>query len=109
MRAGKFARIPQQPSDMAELWHAAVPISSETRPQWALEHTIDRYRYLLSISEATLTAGERDILLQELELLKNLGIAIDTDERDPITHRIYVPGPLKGDIWSIGIYIGDSP
>lgn len=109
MRAGKFAPIPQCPSDMAELWHEAVPISSETLPQWALEDTSDRYRYLLSVPETNLTSAERDILLQELELLQNVGLAIDTDKRDRITHRIYVPGPRKSDVWSIGMFIGDSP
>jgi hypothetical protein len=109
MRTGKFVRIPQHPSDMAELWHEAVPISSETLPQWALEGTSDRYRYLVAVSEANLTSGERDILLQELELLQNFGLAIDTDERDPITRRIYVPGSRKSEIWSIGMFIGDSP
>src|SRR5262245_59872581 len=109
MRAGKFVRIPQHPSDMAKLWHEAVPISSETLPQWALEDTSDRYRCLVSVSEANLTSGERDILLQELELLQNFRLAIDTDERDRITRRIYVPGPRKSEIWSIGVFIGDSP
>jgi hypothetical protein len=109
MRLGKFTRIPERPSDLAELWHNALPISPETLPLWALEDTSDRYRYLVSISEADLTSAERGDLLQELELLKNFGLAIDTDERGPMTHRIYVPGPRKSDIWSIGIFIGDSP
>jgi hypothetical protein len=109
MRNGKFTRIPERPADLAELWHEALPLSPQTLPRWASRNDADRYRYLSSVTATYPSSDEGETLAGELEQLKSVGLAIDTDEHDPSLHRIYVPGPAGSEVWSIGVLIGDSP
>ena len=109
MRKGRFTQIPEGPADMAELWRQAQPLTQETLPLWGSETAADRYRYLGSVAASGLSAEQESLLLAEIEELPTAGLAIDSDGLDPATHRIYVPGPLESNIWSIGIAVGESP
>jgi len=109
VRAGRFTRIPERAEDLAVLWSEAAPLTPETIPPWGAGGIALRYRYLGSAAATGLSGVERESLVEELELLERAGLAIDVDERDPHTYRLYAPGPATSAVWSIGLLVGDSP
>ncbi len=109
MKHGVHFRIPETPTDVELIWRAAKPFEPSQLPDWLSPEDARDYRYVGRSSSAGLAGRQRRCFLAELEELELTGAIIERDARDASIHHVYVPAPLKYDLWSIGIYVGSSP
>jgi hypothetical protein len=107
MRQGKYFRIPENPTDIEQLWGEAKLLTAASLPPWLGPEDANSYRYL-GTSIATLAAAERDSWLSEQNELEAAGFVIDPDRQQDSMRHLYIPAPSE-DVWSIGIYSGRSP
>jgi hypothetical protein len=108
MKEGRFFHIPDHRTDLEQLWASGQPLDLADLPDWILPSEAGLYRYLGAISCKTLAPSERATYLAELEEVDHAGVIIDEDRADPCGQRLYVMKE-KEYLWSIGIYVGDSP
>lgn len=108
MIEGRFFSIPESPSDVDRLRYEASPLSRSTRPPWLEQADSDYYRYLGNRSAAGLASDDRNSFLEEIQHLETAGLVTDRDQANPDVHHIYIRSTSDYDIWSIGIYAGQS-
>ena len=109
MKNGQLFRIPECPGDVDRLRAEAVPLDRFTHPTWLDTTDRDCYRYLGTRSSESLTNGEREQFLAEIEQLEMAGLVLDVDGRDRHLRHLYVQTRADYPTWSIGIYTGQSP
>src|SRR5262249_47062461 len=108
---GKYFRIPEGPDDIELLWREAGPLKADQLPSWLTPEELGDYRCAGVASSAGLSAGQRDDYLAELEQLEAAGLIAEPHPDDPCSQRLYIAEKEKNkyDVWSIGIYLGESP
>ncbi len=109
MKAGRFFRIPERPSELWDLWNQARPLRPDRLPQWLTWEDAAAYRYLASASAAGLTAAENAVFLAEIEELELARLIVDADPGDAHLRHVHIEAPRSEAVWSIGIYQGPSP
>jgi hypothetical protein len=102
MKRGRYFDIPESPSEVEDLWARAQPLSQTKPPDWL---DSSRYRSLPARAHAP-TADNRDDYLAEVRELEGLNILVGSEKCSD--GRLYVGAPWWDQIWSIGIYRGDS-
>lgn len=107
MRQGKYFRIPESPTDIEQLWGEAKLLTVTSLPAWLGGEDASSYRYL-GTSMATPGAVEQNRWLSEQNALEAAGFVIDPDRQQGSMRHLYIPAPSE-DVWSIGIYSGQSP
>lgn len=112
MKQGKYFRIPEGPADIELLWREAGPLKPGELPSWLTPEELADYRCVGLASFAGLSTERRADYLAELEQVEAAGLiaepyAVD----DPCIQRLYIAEREKNkyDLWSIGIYVGESP
>jgi hypothetical protein len=108
MREGRYFRIPEHRTDLERLWAGGKPLGMADLPDWIRPSEAGLYRYVGATSCKDLAPSERAIYRAELERAESAGVIVDLDRADPCGHRLYVMED-KEYLWSIGIYVGDSP
>ena len=108
MRQGRYFRIPENPMDVEQLWGEAELLSTARLPAWLGPEDCNSYRYLGGTSITASRAGDPDGWLPEQTALEAAGLVIDHDPQQGSMRRLYIPAPTE-DVWSIGIYAGQSP
>jgi len=106
MRQGKYFRIPENPTDIEELWGEGKLLTAASLPAWLGPEHASSYRYVGTYI-AALAAAERDSWLVEQEALEAAGFVFDPDRHRLRCVHLYIPAPSE-DVWSIGIYSGRS-
>jgi hypothetical protein len=105
VRQGKYFRVPENPVDLEQMWREAEILSETRLPAWLAAEDVHSYRYLGCASMAIL---EREQWRSDQNALEAAGLIIDQDPRQGLTRHLYIPAPSE-DVWSIGIYSGQSP
>jgi Glycosyl hydrolases family 43 len=108
MKAGKFFLIPETPGDVEVLRAKAAPLDASTQPVWLDGREQGYYRYLASTSTIDPGPGDAEALLWEIEQLELAGLIVNRDSIDSSVHRVYIRSAADYDVWSIGIYTGQS-
>jgi hypothetical protein len=108
MRQGRYFRIPENAADVEHLWCTAEKLSRSSLPHWLTAEDADGYRFLGPTSISTSPTGEQDHWHSETNALEAAGFVVDQDPGQPSIYRLYLPMPNE-DVWSIGIYTGQSP
>jgi hypothetical protein len=109
MKEGKYLRIPERPADIEYLWREAQALDPANLPAWVWPEDASSYRSIGFASWAKLLAHEQRDYFAELEELEAAGLIVDGDSSDRYLHHIYIPAPWYDQVWSIGIYVGESP
>jgi hypothetical protein len=109
MKQGRFFCIPESPGDVDLLRRQASPLDGRTRPRWLDVVDAEYYRYAGRHSCSGLVGADHDQFLAEIAELELAGLVVDQDSQDPDTRHLYVRSAPDYDIWSIGIYAGNSP
>ena len=110
MKPGRYVRlIPEGPDDVRRLWETAAPLDDQSRPDWIDPEDDAEYRLVGPAAPCGGTSGEEQLYAAELDLLESVGFVVDPDSAGPGPHRIFVRRPRADQIWSIGIYEGESP
>ncbi len=111
MKEEKYFRIPERPADIEQLWREAKPLDTKTLPAWLSPEDASMYRLSGPAPAAGMLAGDPQSCFAEVEELELAGLIVDRDRngnRDQMGN-VYVRTLDYPDIWSIGIYAGDSP
>jgi hypothetical protein len=109
VKEGQYARIPDKPGDIERLWHESQPLDPADLPVWVWPEGADGYRSVGFASWAELHAQEQERYFSELKELEAAGLIVDEDPYDRYLHHFYIPAPWWDQVWSIGIYVGESP
>ena len=111
MIEGKYFRIPEGPLDIEMLWRRTPPLEPTNLPSWLTPEDSSEYRCVASASCAGLSADDQENYFAEIEQIEYAGLIADPYPNNRHSHRIYLPAKQKNkyDLWSIGIYCGDSP
>lgn len=109
MRQGRHVPIPENRRDLLGLWATARPLTVATRPHWLAAEDAHGYRLVASPSLAGLPAADRDAAEVEFEAAELARLVVDADTSDADARRVYVAAPRPEPVWSIGMYVGDSP
>jgi hypothetical protein len=109
VKEGKHARIPERPGDIERLWRESQPLDPDNLPLWVWPEDTEGYRSVGFASRAELPANQQKGYFAELEELEVAGLIVDQDPNDPFLRHIYIPAPWWPQVWSIGIYVGESP
>jgi hypothetical protein len=113
MRAGKFFRIPEGPADVERLWKEAEPIDLSKQPDWLTAEEFDLYRYAGSASNPNPLHSRHEEFAIEMEALMDAGLVVDKGAAGGPLYHCYIKDPATAwyneAVWSIGIYVGDSP
>jgi hypothetical protein len=108
VRQGRYFRIPENPTDVEQLWGDAERLTATRLPAWLGPEDSDSYRYVGCTSIVTPGTGNADGWLSERTALEAAGLVIDQDRQQNSIRHLYIPAPSE-DVWSIGIYSGQSP
>jgi hypothetical protein len=109
MRVGTYFHIPDGAADLAQLWRRASILDCATLPPWLTPECAATYRYVGMGSPATGAASNDSTYRAELEQLAAAGLIIDRAPGHDHAHHVYIAEPPHWDVWSIGLYGGDSP
>ncbi len=109
MKEGRYFRIPEGPADVERLWHEAKLLDSSSLPTWLSAEDLPLYRFVGSVSEANLPADETGRYLAERREIEAAGLILDQHPHNPGVSHVIIAAPTTQEIWSIGIYAGDSP
>lgn len=107
MKKGKYFHIPEGPADIERLWQDGAPLDVSSLPSWLSAKTANGYRMASQIVRAIPTDNNGNGFHSELEQLELSGLIVDGNGNGE--KHVYVSTPTYPDIWSIGIYAGDSP
>lgn len=108
MKTGRFFQIPERPGEVDTLRRQACRLTSDTRPRWLDEADDEYYRYVGRRSYSGLMGADNDQFLAEIAELEMVGLVVDQDRDDPDTRHLYIRSSGDYDIWSIGMYTGNS-
>jgi len=111
LKQGKYFRIPEGPVDIERLWREAGPLKAGELPSWLTPEELADYRCTGLASCAGLSTDQRADYLAELEQLEAAGLIAEPHPEDSCARRLYIAEREKNkyDLWSIGIYVGESP
>ncbi len=111
MKQGKYFRIPEGPADIERLWREAGPLKACELPSWLTPEELADYRCTGLATCYDLSTEERGGYFAELEQVEAAGLIPDPHPDDHRIHRIYIAAMEKNkyNVWSIGIYMGESP
>jgi hypothetical protein len=109
MRQGKHFRIPERPADVEFLWREGKRLEAGDLPAWLLPDDSSEYRLANIASTLNLSDGAPKDFKSEMEELELAGMIVEPETNGHSGSRVYIPAPLYPDLWSIGIYSGDSP
>jgi hypothetical protein len=110
VRPGRFVRLlPEGPDDVRRLWDTASPLDGQSRPDWVDPEDEAEYRLVGPTAPCDSASADEQLYAAELELLESVGFVVDPDSAGPGPHRIFVRRPRADQIWSIGVYEGESP
>jgi hypothetical protein len=90
------------------LWRAARPLAGEPLPAWLRAKDAHLYRWLEVSPAVSEPREEGTRAATEIAELAAAGVIVPRDPIDPRVRRCYVRR-REDDIWSIGLYGGDSP
>jgi hypothetical protein len=109
MKKGKYFLIPEGPADIDSLWRGARALQPADLPSWLSPEDAAAYRCAGATPCAGLSAEEKACYFAELEQVEATGL-IAEPYPDGV-HRLFVDEWKKNkyDVWSIGIYVGNSP
>jgi hypothetical protein len=109
MKKGKYFLIPEGPADIEGLWRAAKPLQPADLPSWLSPEDAAAYRCAGATSCTGLSAEEKTRYFAELEQFEASGLVAEPCADG--VHRLFVDEWKKNkyDVWSIGIYAGNSP
>ncbi len=109
MKKGEYFLIPEGPADIDGLWREASPLQPADLPSWLAPEDAAAYRCAGTTSCTGLSAEEKARYFGELEQVEAAGL-IAEPYPDGV-HRLFVDEWKKNkyDVWSIGIYAGNSP
>src|SRR5579884_4276261 len=99
MKRGRYFEIPESARELEDLWARAQPLSQATPPLW-----LDPSRYRSFPAPAHATTAD---YLSEVKELEAMNILVPSEESSG--GRMFVGAPWWDQIWSIGVYRGDSP
>lgn len=105
MKQGKYFRLPDEPSDVQQIWRTAQPLPSGCLPKWLPAEQKTAYRYLGTFSRANLSVPEQEGYFAEMRQLQAAGAIIEQDLFDSDVQRIFITAPRKEAVWSIGVYL----
>jgi hypothetical protein len=108
LKKGRHFQIPEGPADIERLWREGRSLDLAQLPSWLSPHTASGYRLASDVSAATAASENGNGLLAEVEELELAGLVVER-ENGAGSERVYVSAPAYTDIWSIGIYAGESP
>jgi len=108
MKDGLFLRIPQSAVDAERLWAQAAPLDDSNRPQWLSSEKWASYRFGGS-TPSSVSADQASRLAEELSQFESAGGIVDESPGPSGARRVYVPRPWWDQVWSIGMYEGESP
>ena len=109
MKPGRYVRlIPEGPDDVRRLWETAAPLDDQSRPDWVDHEDDAEYRLVGPAAPCRPASDDEQLYAAELDLLESVGFVVDPDSAGPGPHRIFVRRPSADQIWSIGIYEGES-
>jgi hypothetical protein len=109
MKEGKYFRIPEGPADLERLWLEAEPLMVSRLPDWLTPEDVNDYRYLGYASWPAPDGPGHDVYCAEMEELEEAGLITDDASGERGVRRFYMAAPKKDPVWSIGIYVGQSP
>lgn len=109
MKQGQYFRIPEGPTDVDLMRREAEQIGQGTSPGWLDQADWEYYRYLGKRSCKGLSPAERRAFFSEIHELEVAGLVADADANNGDVRHLYIRSRSDYDIWSIGIYRGDSP
>jgi hypothetical protein len=89
------------------LWRDAQPLDAATRPSWLAPTDAVLYRWIAIGATATPPAADRERHDAEIAELEAAGFIVERDPIDQRVSRVYM-ARRDDDVWSIGIYTGDS-
>ena len=107
MRPGKYFQIPEGPADIERLWSKGETLPASSLPSWLSTETAGSYRLASEVVTNLPTKNNGNGFHAEVEELVLAGLIVDGNGEGQ--KHVYVPTPTYTDIWSIGIYAGDSP
>jgi hypothetical protein len=108
LKQGKHFRIPEGPADIERLWREGRSLELEHLPPWLSPETASCYRLASGICTVTASQENGNGMLAEIEELELAGLVVER-KNGLGSEQVYVSSPAYTDIWSIGIYAGDSP
>jgi hypothetical protein len=109
MKEGKFFPLPEGPADLEHLWDQARLLDEASLPSWLTPECAAGYRQVCPAPWGNKVAEEEAALGEELEQLEAAGLIIDRHPAGHRAHQVYMAEPSKWDVWSIGLYTGESP
>lgn len=109
MKDGKYFRIPENHVDLERLWYEAELLDPNHLPSWLCPPDAPRYRFAGSASWPNPFGPGREDYFGEIEQLQAAGLVVDQDPAGRQACRFYVAAPTSEVVYSIGIYVGDSP
>jgi hypothetical protein len=107
VKQGRYFRIPESPTDLEQLWAEANPLTVADSPDWLTPEDVMSYR-CLNPASITSSPEDQNPWVSEVHALESAGLVVHQDSREPSIHHLYVPEPNE-DVWSIGIYQGQTP
>jgi hypothetical protein len=108
LKRGKFFRVPDGPDDMDRLWADATPLETACLPDWLSAEDVASYRLIASPDSASIPPAEYGAYSRELDELRDIGFVVDARPDDSEAHHVYMACPPSQEIWSIGLYAGQS-
>jgi len=109
VKQGKHFQIPEGPADIERLWREGRSLQFAQLPSWLSSETANYYRLASGISITSHSQENGNGLLAEIEELELAGLIVERNGDGAGSEQVYVSTPTYTDIWSIGIYAGDSP
>jgi hypothetical protein len=109
MKQGDYFFIPECPRDMERLWNESQPLRSSELPAWIEGDDPARYRLVDLTRFGTRADAECDEYSAELGELELCGLVVERHGLEPRHNLIYITDPYQDSLWSIGIYLGNSP
>src|SRR5262249_49458174 len=105
----RYFLIPEGPADIEGLWREAKPLQPADLPSWLSPEDAAAYRCAGVTSCIGLSAEEKARYSAELEQVEAAGLVAEPYADGG--HRLLVDAWKKNkyDVWSIGIYAGNSP
>jgi hypothetical protein len=109
MRAGAYFTIPENPSDVEQLWREGTALHQSDLPDWMDAKDAGFYRRVYSVPRfSNIPAEAKPAYEAEFKDAEAAGLVLDrSDSRRP--HDVYVTRRIDYGRFAIGIYAGSSP
>jgi hypothetical protein len=90
---------PPRPVDIERLWARALPLDPARLPEWLSPETAADYRLIKTICRYS----------AEGRALEDAGFIVEDDPDNADRQEVYLQRPGWNEVWSIGMYGGNSP